>query len=102
MSVHFGGQVYESLKAQADHQKELGGVESFHGSAVDFSHGGTKAVIEFTAAQSAVLERDKRVRVGLRRYGKMNSQVIVRYVTPTGLYVYRQSSVVDCAIDSAF
>ena len=65
-------QVFEVVK-----DKE-GQEDDYLGSAVDFSEGNTKAVIEFTAAQSAILESDKRVRVGIKRFGKMNSRVIFK------------------------
>jgi solute carrier family 8 (sodium/calcium exchanger) len=41
-------------------------------------------VIEFVATQSAVLERDGRVRVGIRRYGKLNCRVLFRIETIDG------------------
>ena len=50
------------------------------GSFVDLSEGGSKAVIEFTATQSAVLEQEGRVKVGIRRYGKLNHRVLFRCV----------------------
>ena len=46
----------------------------------DFSEGGTKTVLEFTAARVSVMECDKRVRLGLRRYGKTNLRTLVKYV----------------------
>lgn len=44
---------------------------------LDLGEGGTKPVVEFTAASCAVLESDKKVRVGIKRYGKMNVPVTV-------------------------
>jgi hypothetical protein len=38
----------------------------------DHTGGGTRAVVEFTAAETSVLECDKRVRIGIRRYGKLD------------------------------
>lgn len=46
----------------------------------DHTAGGTKAVIEFTAATLSVLESEKKVRIGIRRYGKMDTPATVRYV----------------------
>lgn len=44
----------------------------------DHTDGGTRAVVEFTAAETAVLECDKRVRIGIRRYGKLDNPITVR------------------------
>lgn len=71
-------EIYDVVKDKDPHD------EDFLATAADFSEGNTKAVIEFTAAQSAILESDKRVRVGIRRYGKMNSRVIFKLETIDG------------------
>ncbi|XP_033750326.1 sodium/calcium exchanger 3-like [Pecten maximus] len=55
--------------------------------AVDHSEGGQKAVIEFTAASVSVLESEKRVRVGIRRYGNIDKSVTVRVETINGTAV---------------
>lgn len=47
----------------------------------DHTAGGTKAVVEFTAAAVSVLESEKKVRIGIRRYGKMDTPATVRYLT---------------------
>ena len=70
--------VYENMKEDGDDRSMKGDI---HVSGVDLSLGGTRAVIEFTAAQSAVLENEKRVRVGIRRGGRINNRVIFRYLT---------------------
>jgi len=36
----------------------------------DHTAGGTKAVVEFTAAAVSVLENEGKVRIGLRRFGR--------------------------------
>ncbi|XP_064606373.1 sodium/calcium exchanger 2-like [Liolophura sinensis] len=51
---------------------------------LDLGEGGTKPVVEFTAASCAVLESDKKVRVGIKRYGKMNVPVTVTVETIDG------------------
>nr|XP_022315643.1 sodium/calcium exchanger 2-like isoform X4 [Crassostrea virginica] len=50
----------------------------------DHTAGGTKAVIEFTAATLSVLESEKKVRIGIRRYGKMDTPATVRVETING------------------
>ncbi|CAI9720800.1 sodium/calcium exchanger 3 isoform X1 [Octopus vulgaris] len=52
--------------------------------AKDHSEGGKKAVVEFTASGVAVLENEKKVRVGIRRTGKMDIPVQVRVETVPG------------------
>ena len=44
----------------------------------DLSEKGKKAVIEFTATKCAVLEKEQRVRVGIRRYGHLSNRVIFK------------------------
>ncbi|XP_041362525.1 sodium/calcium exchanger 1-like isoform X2 [Gigantopelta aegis] len=51
---------------------------------MDHSLGGTKPVIEFTAAAVAVLENEGKVRVGIRRLGKLDVPVTVRVETING------------------
>lgn len=70
--------MYEDLK---EGHEDL--AESHLGSAVDMSMGNTKAVVEFIAAQSAILEGEGRVRIGIKRYGKTNNRVIFKYVQAT-------------------
>lgn len=50
----------------------------------DHTAGGTKAVVEFTAATLSVLENEKKVRIGIRRYGKMDTPATVRVETING------------------
>ena len=47
-------------------------------STVDLSEGGKKAVVEFTAASSAVLENEGNVRLGVKRTGNLKVPVTVR------------------------
>lgn len=54
---------------------------------IDHTDGGQKAVVEFTAAAVSVLESEKRVRVGLRRYGKLDMPLTVRVETINGTAV---------------
>jgi solute carrier family 8 (sodium/calcium exchanger) len=54
------------------------------GSIVDMSDGSHKAVIEFTATQSAILEREERVSISIRRGGRLNCQVSCKIETIDG------------------
>lgn len=54
--------------------------ENIDVSTVDLSESGTRAVVEFTASSVAVLENEGKVRVGIRRYGKVDISVTVLYV----------------------
>lgn len=47
-------------------------------SGVDLSENGSKAVIEFTASSCAVLENEGKVRLCIRRYGKLDVPCAVR------------------------
>lgn len=49
----------------------------------DHTAGGTKAVVEFTAAAVSVLENEGKVRIGLRRYGKKDMPCTVQWVNDT-------------------
>lgn len=51
--------------------------ENIDVSTVDLSESGTRAVVEFTASSVAVLENEGKVRVGIRRYGKVDIPVTV-------------------------
>jgi len=66
--------VYESLKEGEDGDLK----DEVRASAIDMSLGGKRSVIQFTAAQSAVLENEKRVRVTVKRTGKTDSRVLFR------------------------
>ena len=69
-------QVWEELVDKEAHDDKT----SDH-SFVDMSQANSKAVVEFTATKAAVLEKEGRVRVGLRRYGKTNTRVLFKLVT---------------------
>lgn len=56
----------------------------------DHSEGGVKAVIEFTAAETACLESDKKVRIGIRRHGKTSNPCSVRIETLNGTAVAQE------------
>ncbi|XP_045213342.1 sodium/calcium exchanger 3-like isoform X2 [Mercenaria mercenaria] len=53
----------------------------------DHTAGGTKAVVEFTAAAVSVLENEGKVRIGIRRYGKKDipCSVMVETINGTAL-----------------
>lgn len=74
----FRVQVYAEMKTK-DAQLETGSV-AVHGSLVDLSERGTLAVLEFTASSVAVLEREQKCKVGIKRYGRKDSSVTFRYV----------------------
>ncbi|KAK2160732.1 hypothetical protein LSH36_127g04060 [Paralvinella palmiformis] len=73
-------EVYESLKEGEDGDLK----DEVRASAIDMSLGGKRSVIQFTAAQSAVLENEKRVRVTVKRTGKTDSRVLFRVETIDG------------------
>ena len=66
------------MKAK-DHALSDGG-SVYHGSLVDLSDRGRLAVLEFTATSVAVLEREQKCKVGIRRYGRKDNQVVFRLV----------------------
>jgi solute carrier family 8 (sodium/calcium exchanger) len=47
-------------------------------SCVDLSENGSKAVVEFTSASCSVLENEGKVRLGIRRYGRLDLPVTVK------------------------
>ena len=71
-------QVYDDMKAKDHVLSEQG--STYHGSLTDLSDRGRVAVLEFTASSVAVLEREQKCKVGIRRYGKKDNQVTFRYV----------------------
>lgn len=66
--------------------------ENIDVSTVDLSESGTRAVVEFTASSVAVLENEGKVRVGIRRYGKVDTPVTVLYaISHTILSITQQT-----------
>lgn len=66
--------------------------ENIDVSTVDLSESGTRAVVEFTASSVAVLENEGKVRVGIRRYGKVDIPVTVLYaISHTLLSITQQT-----------
>ncbi|KAL5018010.1 hypothetical protein ScPMuIL_003732 [Solemya velum] len=51
---------------------------------IDHTEGGTKSVLDFTAAAVAVMENEKKVRIGIKRYGRTDLPVSVRVETING------------------
>ncbi|KAK3612394.1 hypothetical protein CHS0354_031988 [Potamilus streckersoni] len=49
-------------------------------SAIDLSENEDKVLVEFTAAECAVMENEGKVRIGIRRYENLNPEVTVWYV----------------------
>lgn len=47
-------------------------------SLTEMSHGGEKAIIEFAAPSTSILECDKRVRIGIMRHGNIHRKVVYR------------------------
>ena len=77
--------MYDKLKQKnAERRKsksalEDGKLEQLEsGSMVNISEGGRRAVVEFTAAQSAILEQEQRVRVSIRRFGRLDCPVVCK------------------------
>jgi len=58
------------------------------GSMVNISDGGRKAVVEFTAAQSAILEQEQKVRVSIRRFGRLDCPVVCKYAAILYFFQY--------------
>ncbi|XP_056017579.1 sodium/calcium exchanger 3-like isoform X2 [Ostrea edulis] len=80
-------QVYSAFKDLYDHTQLPEDEKSGGKMAImtkDHTAGGTKAVVEFTAATVSVLESEKKVRIGIRRYGKMDTPATVRVETING------------------
>jgi len=48
------------------------------GSMMNVSDGGRRAVVEFTATRCAILEREQHVRVGIRRFGRLDCTVVCK------------------------
>lgn len=59
-------QLYDSTKLSAEERAE----KDVAVGSKDHSCGGTKAVVEFTAASISVMENEGKVRVGIRRQGR--------------------------------
>ena len=80
-------QVYDKLKEKSAARRrstavvEDGKLEQIEsGSMANISDGGRRAVVEFTAAQSAILEKEQRVRVSIRRFGRLDCPVVCKWV----------------------
>jgi len=77
-------QVYDKLKQKNARRRSQAAVEdgtleqAESGSMVNISDGGRCAVVEFTAAQSAILEQEQRVRVSIRRFGRLDCPVVCK------------------------
>jgi len=70
-------QAYGELKVPGTNQK-------LSGSSLDLTDGGKKTIVEFEATQSSVLEKEGKISVGLRRYGKTDVATPVRLETIDG------------------
>ncbi|XP_061168050.1 sodium/calcium exchanger 3-like isoform X2 [Saccostrea echinata] len=75
-------ELYEKINRQKEMEQHMN--ENMDVSTVDLSESGTRAVVEFTASSVAVLENEGKVRVGIRRYGKVDIPVTVRVETIDG------------------
>jgi hypothetical protein len=71
-------QLYDKIKKEKEVEHHMNA--NMEVSTVDLSESGTRAVVEFTASSVAVLENEGKVRVGIRRYGKLDIPVTVTYV----------------------
>ncbi|XP_067938213.1 sodium/calcium exchanger 3-like isoform X2 [Watersipora subatra] len=74
--------VYDDMKAKDSVVGEQ--ASAYHGSLVDLSERGRLAVLEFTASSVAVLEREQKCKVGIRRYGRKDNSVAFRLETIDG------------------
>jgi len=76
-------QIYDQLKNQ-DARRRLGAAVLEDGKLEEVESGildnvigrGRHAVVEFTAAQSAILEQQPHVRVSVRRFGRLDCPVV--------------------------
>lgn len=75
-------QLYDKINRQKEIEQHMN--ENIDVSTVDLSESGTRAVVEFTASSVAVLENEGKVRVGIRRYGKVDIPVTVLVETIDG------------------
>ncbi|XP_048733379.1 sodium/calcium exchanger 3-like isoform X2 [Ostrea edulis] len=75
-------ELYEKINRQKEIEHHMN--ENTDVSTVDLSESGTRAVVEFTASSVAVLENEGKVRVGIRRYGKVDIPVTVTVETIDG------------------
>ena len=64
-------QIYKHVTIQRLHNNIVE-IDDVGLSTLDLTEGGSKAVVEFTAASCAVLENEGKVRVGIKRYGKID------------------------------
>ena len=64
--------------------EELGSQASL----TELSQGGEKAIVEFAAPSTSILECDKRVKIGIMRHGNIHRRVRYRYVY-SGNYIWR-------------
>lgn len=78
--------VYDDMKAKDSVVGEQ--ASAYHGSLVDLSERGRLAVLEFTASSVAVLEREQKCKVGIRRYGRKDNSVAFRFVILSTAYYF--------------
>ncbi len=72
-------QLYETVKMrQSQFLSDIASTASLN--YIDLSEGGTNAVVEFTASSCAVLENEGKVRIGIKRFGKLDIPVTVLLV----------------------
>ena len=67
-------QLYENIQLTPEERAQKPGALK----AADHTAGGTKACIEFSTPSIAVLENEKKVRIGIKRFGKMDCKAKVR------------------------
>ena len=77
-------EVYDTVKHQKKAPSETPSLSRKYFSMYDYSCGEKKAVIEFVASRCAVLEKEQRVRVGVRRYGNTSIRAMIRIETIDG------------------
>lgn len=73
-------ELYENIQLTPEERAQKPGALK----AADHTAGGTKACIEFSTPSIAVLENEKKVRIGIKRFGKMDCKAKVRVQTVNG------------------
>lgn len=76
-------EVYSTMMGHDEHH-EPAAVGETRGSTFDMSESGSRSVIEFTATKVSILEKEGRVRLGIRRYGKVNARSLIKFETIDG------------------
>ena len=71
---YFRVQLYDNIQLSPEERAQ----KTVAVKSVDHSAGGTKAVMDFTASAIAVMENEGKVRVGIKRTGRMDIPVTIQ------------------------